>query len=377
MKRSIKAIIICLIILLYSTIYNNYVVNNIPGLSNMLNNGFILFITCLSYFFFGFQKNKSNRVEANIALYIIVFSLIYLISLFVLGIYTGFRRSFTVCDIKVVFCNVVNIILFYGTLEILRYIFTKSNRDNKVLLILFNLSISVLEIVVTLGNIYYYDNSSITNLILTIILPIYMKHFVLSYISYNFNYKYCLIYSLSNVLWLYVSPVIPLFSNYLWFFIRVFIPLFMYMFLKKSLHIYNHRENVLLKKRINNYINLSLVITFFIIVLIISGVTPYSFLAIATESMTPTIQKGDAVFIKKNVDINELNEKDIIAYDDGEKIIVHRILKIEDGKIITKGDYNVTEDNIEINSDNLVGKYIFKIPVVAKPAIWIKEKIGR
>lgn len=376
MKRSIKAIIVCLFILLYSIIYNNFIVNNIPGLSNMLNNGFIILITCISYICFGFQKNKSNRVEANIALYIVIFSLVYLISIYIIGIYTGYRRAFTNYDIKIIVSNIINILLFYGTLEILRYIFTKSNRDNKVLLILFNLSISILEIVITFNTVYYYDNSNITNLILTIILPVCIKNFTLSYISYNFNYKYCLIYSISNVIWLYISPILPLFSIYLWSFIRIIVPLIMYLFLRRSLKIYNERENIILKKRINNYINLVIIAFSFVVIIIISGITPYKFIAIASESMSPTIKKGDAVFINKNINIEDLKEKDIIAYDDGEKIIVHRVLKIEDGKIITKGDYNITEDDIEINSENIIGKYMFKIPMVAKPTIWIKELIG-
>jgi len=373
MTRSKKGILISITILIYSLIYRNYIISNLSLYSNMINNGFIVLITFISYLLLGLQKNKSNKVESSIALYVIIFSFIYLLSLYVIGIYTGYRKNWAIFDIRVVINNAINIIVLYSTIEVLRYIFSKTNRDNKVLIILFNLSLTIFEIVITLNNLYYYDNSTLFNFIITILLPVTIKNFVLTYLSYNFNYKYCLIYSISSIIWIYISPVLPMFNIYLYSIIRIIIPTIMYIFIKKSLKTYNEGENIQFNKKASLIINPCLIIISFFIILLISGVTEFQIIAIASESMTPTIHKGDSVVINKNISIEQLKENDIIAYQDGEKIIVHRIIKVTDDELVTKGDYNNSEDDTFIDENNLVGKYLFKIPLIAYPALWLKD----
>ncbi len=74
--------------------------------------------------------------------------------------------------------------------------------------------------------------------------------------------------------------------------------------------------------------------------------------------MWPLISKGDKVFIKyKN--INKLKQGDIILFKKND-FILHRIIKIKNNKIITKGDNNVNNDFYEINENNYFG-VLFKI----------------
>lgn len=99
---------------------------------------------------------------------------------------------------------------------------------------------------------------------------------------------------------------------------------------------------------------------------------------IVSESMEPTINPGDAIFIKE-VTQNELKENDIISFKDGNIINTHRIVKInnDNGNITytTKGDNNKNEDRLAVPFDKIEGKYEFKLSKVGILVEIIKSKV--
>ncbi len=91
----------------------------------------------------------------------------------------------------------------------------------------------------------------------------------------------------------------------------------------------------------------------------------YSMFSTATGSMSPTMEKGDIVFVK----IGEpAKEKDIITYKKHNEYITHRIIKIDGNSIIAKGDNNNTQDE-EITKDAVVGKVVF---IINNVEVWKK-----
>ena len=85
---------------------------------------------------------------------------------------------------------------------------------------------------------------------------------------------------------------------------------------------------------------------------------------IVSRSMEDTINKNDIIVVKK-VDKNEINENDIISFDNGNEIITHRIVEIENinGQTLytTKGDNNRFADDEKISFEQIEGKYVFKL----------------
>ena len=84
--------------------------------------------------------------------------------------------------------------------------------------------------------------------------------------------------------------------------------------------------------------------------------------------MEPTINAGDYLVAKK-VKSDDIKVGDIITFVEGNIIITHRVSGIinnqyEEIMFITKGDGNNVEDDISIMSENIVGKYVFKIPML-------------
>ena len=91
----------------------------------------------------------------------------------------------------------------------------------------------------------------------------------------------------------------------------------------------------------------------------------YTFFEVTTGSMSGTIEINDVVIVKIN---DNIKENDIITYQLDDTIITHRLIKIEDNQLITKGDANNAEDK-PIEKTSVIGKVIKVIP---KLGIWIK-----
>ena len=81
----------------------------------------------------------------------------------------------------------------------------------------------------------------------------------------------------------------------------------------------------------------------------------YSIFSTATGSMSPTMEKGDIVFVKIG---EEAKEKDIITYKKDNVFITHRIIEVNGESIIAKGDNNNTQDEA-ITKDAIIGKVVY------------------
>lgn len=91
----------------------------------------------------------------------------------------------------------------------------------------------------------------------------------------------------------------------------------------------------------------------------VATINGYTMLEVVSGSMKPTINVGDMIII--NTKDKNYKENDIITYyDKNHNLITHRIIKINDTEIVTKGDNNNTEDEA-IYSKEIIGKYVTKI----------------
>lgn len=100
----------------------------------------------------------------------------------------------------------------------------------------------------------------------------------------------------------------------------------------------------------------------------------YIMLEVESGSMEPTINVGDVIIVNtkdKNVQTGE-----IITFKDELGIFVtHRISKIANEGIITKGDANNTEDSGYLSSKQIVGTYVFKISRLGSIIKFFKKPI--
>lgn len=89
----------------------------------------------------------------------------------------------------------------------------------------------------------------------------------------------------------------------------------------------------------------------------------YTAFEVATGSMSGTIEIGDMVIVKVT---DSVKKDDIIVYKEDGNFITHRLIKINEDSLITKGDANNSED-LPISKSQIFGKVIKVIPNIS---IW-------
>ncbi|MCR4284246.1 MAG: signal peptidase I [Parcubacteria group bacterium] len=82
--------------------------------------------------------------------------------------------------------------------------------------------------------------------------------------------------------------------------------------------------------------------------------TPYPMAAITSGSMWPTLKEGYLIFIK-SVPKEDLKIGDIIVYRNNLGFTIHRIVKLSEDELITKGDANFQNDT-PIKYGDVVGR---------------------
>ena len=106
---------------------------------------------------------------------------------------------------------------------------------------------------------------------------------------------------------------------------------------------------------------------------------------VMTDSMVPTINGGDLIFVKKAAP-EDIAVDDVIAFFDPESMeesimIVHRVKEITtdgEGNVFfrTKGDANNVYDTFIISGDNVVGRYLFRVRGMGRVAMFMQTTYG-
>ena len=112
--------------------------------------------------------------------------------------------------------------------------------------------------------------------------------------------------------------------------------------------------NKILKIVLNTILILMIIITGLYFILRLSNTI--NIYKVETGSMEDKINVGDYLIILKQ---NNYNIGDVVTYKKDNYFITHRIIKMDNKEIITKGDANTSEDE-PIKKSNIVGKVIYK-----------------
>lgn len=98
----------------------------------------------------------------------------------------------------------------------------------------------------------------------------------------------------------------------------------------------------------------------------------YGSAVVLSGSMEPTLKIDDLIFVKAQ-DSYEVD--DIVVFQDGQNLTVHRLISIDEKTAITKGDANNVADE-PITPDRIVGKVCGRIPFVGVVARALKTPVG-
>jgi signal peptidase I len=120
---------------------------------------------------------------------------------------------------------------------------------------------------------------------------------------------------------------------------------------------------------------LGLVLTGFILVAVLPG---YHIFVVKSESMEPAINMGDVVITgPPNGFLNGgISPGTVISYQFGSKVVTHRVVAINSCSVLTKGDAVEEPDPQPVDTSQIVGVYLLKIPKLGYLTTLIHTKTG-
>ena len=93
---------------------------------------------------------------------------------------------------------------------------------------------------------------------------------------------------------------------------------------------------------------------------------------VLSDSMVPTFVTGDLIVVKET---DAIEVEDIVVYQEGRMLVVHRVVAIDGDTVTTRGDAN-NADDAPIPRDAIKGRVLFHIPYVGHVVDLLKTPIG-
>lgn len=375
--RSIKTGFILFLLTAYIVLYKLFIFQNYMKYSEIITASSLIVILALSIILLGFRRDKTTVLGKNVFRVVLFYVVLAFFIMYGLGLMVGFLKNAYSSNFTSIFDNIFPPILIILGIEFIRYVVINANKDKKSIPIILTIILIVFEMVISIRTIDFSELSVVFNITATVILPIIFKNLLLSYLTYHIGYKIPIFYRLIMDIYIFVVPIIPSLGDYVNSMILISLPILIYISTFSMIDDRVNKAEPLFKRRNFTVWDIPVAVVLITLIALISGFFPHYMIGIGSDSMNPTIYKGDAVILKKVDKKTNLKKGDIIAYSNGKLIIVHRIKEINgtgsNATYIMKGDANNGTDPRPVNRSQVKGIVRFKIPVIAWPTVWLTE----
>lgn len=337
----------------------------------------VVVLLLIAFFLNGYRK--VDRRDWKLKLFTIVgFAFLLQSVWYLVGTKTGYTANLSY--IPKGYIALSNVFIIFLTLilrEVLRYILINVRLNRKYQYAILQTLVVILCVTIDLyiaPKRYVFTSFTLVyDFLALFLIPSVSKNIFLSYISNKCGYIATFAYILIMDLNIYLLPSKANLNELVESVVLLVFPYLLYSYLT-SLEI---RRNVEIKPKKNNKIISAITaIIFAIMVALVSREFKYSMIGIGSESMTGTINKGDAIIYERYNENEDIKGK-VIVFKKDSRLIVHRVMRqyIVEGKAIyqTKGDHNESYDNWVVDTSEIVGVVEYRIPYIAWPSVLLGE----
>lgn len=340
--------------------------------------GFIALELLLLVKYFGISKIYDKYKRENILNILIVIFSYYFIT-YLLGLYVGFVQSSYIMKLGYIIKKLVPSLVLIIISEILRYEYISKGKKNKVIIFLSVVFFILVDAITKINGYNLKDMGVLITFIASIIVPSIAKNVFLTYECYKAGYKAPIIYRCLMELPIYMLPILPNLGVYVNSSIEVIIPSVIFYLSYELYRDKDKKEKVRNRKTYDIFFYI-IIIILLVIMALTSGLFKYHAIAVGSGSMTPNINKGDAVIVEKLSveEIKNIEVGEILVFRKDGVTIVHRVVqinKITDDKyyFYTKGDNNNSYDGYPISIENIVGVAKGRIRYIGYPTVILNE----
>lgn len=324
------------------------------------------------------NRDKTGKIQI-----VIIFTIIYLMVYFVLGLLFGYKRSPYAHTFSAILTNIWVFIPVIFFQEYIRAVLVRFTKRNETLLVIIFLLFSLIELNYGSMGASFATRESAFKYISSTLLPTLTKNALFTYFALVCDYCPSIIFRTAVMA---LNILLPIFPDLDWF-VTGLLELSTYVIMFISVNYMNDlskRVTVRTSRRAqrtsNPKVTIPLLVVLLIFVCFVAGFFTYRPIAIVSDSMVPKFARGDAVVVKKlsNKEKKSLKKNDIIQYSLDGRTIVHRIhkkIKDENGNITyqTKGDNNNAPDDKLVTLKQVKGKVTFVVPYAGWPSVLIYD----
>ena len=345
----------------------------LPGNIGYILTALLLVVAAIAIYFLVKKRPILSINKNTVLLIMIAVGAVCLVLYYLTGVHFGFYKSSTPLSVRSFFKNILPISTIIIAIEFIRYVFLAQNARFIGILSYIIGILSELLVFSTLESITTF--SRFMDAMGLYLLPAVTANILYNFLAKNYGFLPGIAYRLLMTLYIHVLPVYPQTPDVLFSFAKLLFPLFIYAFLNALYTKTKRYEKP--RTKVAEWISMGLAALFMIsIVVLISGAFRYRTIIIATESMTGSLNKGDAI-IYKEYDNHYVQEQDILVFLQDGRRIVHRVIEIEringTNRYYTKGDANSDMDPDYITDADIEGVVLFKIPYFGYLSLWMRE----
>lgn len=346
----------------------------------------VISIVMLIYAIIVYKMLKKRKIDSiykkQITILLIIFAVIYLGVFYLTGLYFGYSSANVKFSLWAVYTYIVPLTITIISTEIIRKIFLSQMLMIEIKGRKINLSmINTYVFTVLIDLLIYtkiYDFSNLDNMLTALGFVFFASlscNLLYNYISKRYDEKGIIIYRLITTLFVYIIPVTP--NLYIFFrsFLRMLYPYIIYLIIDK---LYSRNDFVIsfAQRRKEAISTTVIVVIIALIIMLISCQFRYGILVIGSESMTGSIDKGDAIVFEK-YENQEIAEGQVIIFNYNGMQVVHRIIEMKEVngivRLYTKGDANAMKDSGYLTKKDVYGVVKFKIKYIGYPTLWVRN----
>lgn len=334
----------------------------------------------VSYFLKRRKISSINKKHSTILM--VIFAMFYLGIFYLLGLHFGFVKSKILFSIKTIF----NFILPLGTIvvasEWLRRIFLSHSVVIKYKSKKVDLSIILTYIAMVIIDLLIYtevyDLAKLDDF-LTIVGFVFFAslscNLLYNYITTRHGIRGIIIFRLITVLFVYIIPIVPDVFVFLRSFLRLLYPYLIYLVFEKLFSKNDYTIGRHEKKR-EIFWNTFLIVLSALLVMLISCNFRYGIIVVGSESMTGTLNKGDAVIFEK-YENQEIQNGQVIIFDYNNIQTIHRVIDIQkvngEYRYYTQGDANSRIDDDYRTKEDIYALVDLRVKYIGYPTLWVRD----
>lgn len=321
---------------------------------------------------------QTLTTSTQITVLLIGIGLIYVILLYMLGIFTGFYTSTVQLSIWSIWNYIIPyIVIIISAENIRKTLLLKEGKYSKAIVLV----MMVLLDVIINTNIYSLNTvNDYFVLVSFIIFASIANNLLFNYIILKHrNAEAIIMYRLITTLYSYILPVSPDIYIFLECIIKMIAPYLVYMILER---IYGSKKVTIsvTQRKKDRVITIVYYIIIVIIAILVSCKFKYGIMIVGSGSMTGTLNKGDIIFYEKYGKNDEIEDGQIIVFNKDDMKIIHRIIEQKlmgtEIRYYTKGDANQNKDDGYRERKDIIGQVKARIPYVGYLTLWVNDFIG-